>query len=354
MQLITRHGLRVTPQQFGERFSMLQQVTEAHDFKQQAALVRSLRSFPMPLKLLPDTVQIKATAVKQQLLQHLGIPPEQTQQLISRHPIVLGYRADSLVRKATEQGRLLDLEAADVVVQLWIRKPSQMCASMQALREKLEQLQQLMQPYMSPADVRQLALSNLGLLATHTPQAVRGRLEVLQDCLPDLTPQQLGAALIPYSSVLGRSPETIRYKWGVVTQYRDMFMLVTRQQQEQQQQEQPQQASELRLLERTAERYALLEYIMMQQQQQQQEQQLSKLVVNSTGSNVSDSSQGVMNSSDGGAHSSHMPPMLKVLQCRKHLFERLLQEHYPGFRQWYKQRQQQQQQAVKRQGLQPE
>jgi hypothetical protein len=42
--------------------------------------------------------------------------------------------------------------------------------------------------------------------------------------------------------------------------------------------------------------------------------------------------------------------MMTVLNTRKQLFERLLQEHYPGFRQWYKQRQQ----AAKRQGQQQE
>jgi hypothetical protein len=81
-----RHGVGLTPQQFLERFSMWQLVTEARDAKQQAALVRSLKILLKSMQLLPQTVQAKAAALKQQLLQQLGVDPEQTQQLISRHP----------------------------------------------------------------------------------------------------------------------------------------------------------------------------------------------------------------------------------------------------------------------------
>jgi hypothetical protein len=127
-----------------------------------------------------------------------------------------------------------------------------------------------------------------------------------------------------------------------------MYMLGTPRQQEQQQQEQPPQASELGLFMRVAERYAVLEYVLTEQQQQQQLQ--SSLSINSTGSSVSNSSQGLSSSSDGGAHSSYMPPMMTVLRTSKRLLEPLLQEHCPGFWQWYTQRQQ----AVKKQGQQPE
>jgi hypothetical protein len=116
LQVITRQGINLTPQQFVERFDMLQQVTGVRDAKQQAVLVRSLRHHPGAFKLLPPTLQDKATALKQQLLQQLGVDPEQTQQLISSHPSVLSsYKADSLVHKATEQGQLLGLEAAGEV-----------------------------------------------------------------------------------------------------------------------------------------------------------------------------------------------------------------------------------------------
>jgi hypothetical protein len=125
-----------------------------------------------------------------------------------------------------------------------------------------------------------------------------------------------------------------------------MYMLGTCKQQGQQQQEQPSQASELGMFYRSAERFAVLEYIMMQQQQPL----LSDLVVSSTRSTVSNSSQGLESSSDGGERSSYVPPVMFVLQARKHLFERLLEERYPDFRQWYKQRQQ----TAKRQGQQPE
>jgi hypothetical protein len=284
VQVTTRRGFRVTPQQFGERFSMWQQVTEARDPKQQAALVWNLRNNPDTLQLLPNTVLVKATDLKQQLQQQLGVDPKQTQQLISKHPTVLGFRADSLVHKATEQGQLLNLEAADVVVRLWYRHEHLMEASTQRMHEKLAQLQQLLQPYMSPADVQQLVQSRPDLLASHSPEAVGLRLEALQECLPDWSPQQLGAAVLTYPTVLMRSPDTIRHKWRIVSQYRDMYMLGTQKQQEQQ----PPQASELALFQFTAERYAALEYILLQQQQQQQ----SKSTVNSTGSSVSNISQG--------------------------------------------------------------
>jgi hypothetical protein len=140
---------RVTPQQFGERFSMLQQVTGALDPKQQAALLRSLRRCPKPLWLLPHTVQDKATALKQHLLQQLGIDPEQTQLLISRRLEVFSYQAESLVHKATEQGQLLDLEAADEVVQLWTRESRLVSASTEMLRAKLAQLQLLLEPHVT-------------------------------------------------------------------------------------------------------------------------------------------------------------------------------------------------------------
>jgi hypothetical protein len=351
MQITAKHHNGVAPQQFGERFKKLQQVTEARDPKQQAALVRSLRMFPVILLLLPDTVQAKATALKQQLLQQLGVGPEQTQQLISRHPIVLGLKADLVVQKATEQGQLLSLEAAEVV-QWWTRTGRLPRLSTQLLHAKLAQLQLLLQPYMPSADVRQMVLSQPNLLSSHSPEAVQGRLEVLQECLPDWTPQQLGAQLLTYVSVLTRSPETIRHKWRIVSKYRDMCMLGAQKQQEQQQQQgQQHQAMGLSLFRWSAERYALLEYIMMQQLQHQEQQQ-STVIVNSTatGSSVSNSSQGMKSSSNDGAHSSHIPPMLTVLHSRKRTFERLLQEHYPGFQQWYKQRQQ----AVKGQGQQAE
>jgi hypothetical protein len=227
---------------------MLQQVTEAHDAKQQAALVSRLRMMPQPLRLLPDTVQVKAIALKKQLQKQLGVDPEQTQQLISRHPTVLEFTADALVRKATEQGQLLGLDAADVAVQLWTRHMRLARVSTQMLRVKLAQLQVLLQPYMSPADMRQLVLSQPNLLTSLPPEAVGLRLEALHECLPDWSPQQLGAALLKYSTVLNRSPDTSRHKWRIVSRYRDMYMLGTRQQQEQQQQ-QPPQASELSLFQ---------------------------------------------------------------------------------------------------------
>jgi hypothetical protein len=249
VQITTRRGFSVTPQQFGERFSMLQQMTEVRDPMQQAALVCSLKAYANSLQLLPDTVQVKAAALKQQLLQQLGVDPELTQQLISRQPTVLQFQAESLARKATEQGQLLEREAADVV-QLWTRSRNLMRASTQLMHGKLAKLLLLLQPYMSPADVRQLVLSNPNLLASSAPEAVGMRLEALQECLPDCSPQQLGAALLKYASLLNLSPATIRYKWRIASQYRDMYMLGTRQQQEQQQQqqqEQPPQASELGL-----------------------------------------------------------------------------------------------------------
>jgi hypothetical protein len=155
------------------------------------------------------------------------------------------------------------------------------------------------------------------------------QLKALQECLTDWRPQQLGSALLTYPNVLTLSQETIRHKWRIVSQY-------AQKQQEQQQQEQPPQAIGLRLFERSAERYALLEYIMMQQQQHQHD--------------ANTSNQGMKSSSDGETPSSHVPRMKIVLWTRKHLYERLLQEHHPGFRQWYKQRQQ----AAKKQGQQPE
>jgi hypothetical protein len=343
----------LTPQQFGERFNKLQQIAEARDVKQQAALVSSLRMFPKTLSLLPDTVQVKVTALKQQLEQQLGMDPKQTQQLISKQPEVLAHRADSLIRKATEQGQLLDLEAADVV-RFWTSHRQLIRASTQLLHAKLAQLQLLLQPYMSQADVRQLVLVHLDLLTGHTTAAVSARLEALQECLTDWSPQQLGAALLSYASVLTLSPKTIRDKWRIASQYRDMYMLGTPMQQEQQQQEQeqPPQASELGLFKCPAERYAVLEYILTEQQQQQQQRQRKlHLNVNSTGSSVSNSSQGLESSSDGGAHitGSYMPPMMTALRTSKRLLDPLLQQHYPGFWQWYKQRQQ----AAKTRGQQP-
>jgi hypothetical protein len=256
VQITARHHNGAAQQQFGERFRMLQQVTEARDPKQQAALVRSLRMDPTVLMLLPDTVQVKANALKQQLLQQLGVDPERTQQLISRHPEVLKFQADSLVHKATEQAQLLDLEAADVV-QWWTRSARFLRTSTELLHAKLAKLQLLLQPYMPPADVRQMVLSQPNLLSSSTPEAVRVRLEVLQECLPDWSPQQLGAALLKYASVLARSPETMRQKWLIASQYRDMYMLGTQKQQEEQQQGQQHQAMGLSLFRWPAERYAI-------------------------------------------------------------------------------------------------
>jgi hypothetical protein len=321
MQITRRISVRLTPQHFGERFSMLQQVTEARDPKQQAALVHSLRRYPMALQLQPGTVQHKASALKQQLLRQLGVDLEQTQRLISRYPIVLEYRAESLVRKATEQGQLPELAAAEAVGRLWMRNLRLINASTPLLHANFAQLQLLLQLYMSPADVRQLVLLSPTLLSSMSTEAVRVRLEVLQECLPDWSPQQLGAALLTNAPVLHLSPETIRYKRRIASQYMDM--LATRQQQEQ-----PLQANELGLFKCSAERYAALEYIMMQQQQQ------CELIVDST--TVSNSSPGMQINSDDAAHKTYMPPMRTLLRTAKHLYERLLQEHYPGFRQWYK------------------
>jgi hypothetical protein len=211
-----RRGIQITPQQFHERFKNLQQVTGAHDLKQRAALVRSLSAFPGILQHLPGTVQDKATALKQQLLQQLGVDTEQTQQLIRKHPLVFEFNTNSLVQKATEQGQLLDLDSADVV-QLWTCDRHLLRASTQSLHVKLAQLQLLLQPYMSPADVRQVVVSQTSLLATHSPEAVRARLQALQECLPDWSPQQLGAALLSYPSVLTCSQETIRHKWRIAS-----------------------------------------------------------------------------------------------------------------------------------------
>jgi hypothetical protein len=333
----------------------LKQVTGAREIKQQAALVRSLRTAPRTLHLQPGTVQAKAAALSEQLLQQLSVDPVQTQQLISRHPRVLEFQADSLVQKATDQGQLLDLKAADVVVRLWTCHEL-ITISTQLLDERLAQLRLLLQPYMSLADVQQLVQSQPKIAAGSAPETVGLRLKALQECLTDWSPQQLGAALLTYPNVLTYSPETIRQKRRIVTQYRNMYMLGTQkqqgqqQQQQQQQQEQPPVTSELALFQWPAERYALLEYIMMQQQQQQQQQQPNSRV-NSTGSSVSNSSGGFESCEDGGAaHSGHVPPTLTVLYTRKHLFDRLLQEHYPDFRQWHQQRQQ----AAKKQGQQPE
>jgi hypothetical protein len=314
VQSITRHGINLTPEQFKERFDMLQQVTEAGDAKQRAALVHRLRQWPDPLELLPTTVQGKAVALKQQLLQQLIVDEEQTQQLIGKVPTVLMYKADLLVDKASEQGPLLDIKAAYVVVQLWTHNHHLVTASTQLLHKKLVQLQLLLQPYMSSADVRQLVLSQPRIVAGSSTDAVQARLEALQECLPDWTPQQLGAALRRYAALLTLSPDTIRYKWRIASQYSHMYVLGTRQQQEQQQEQEQQQqqqlnqASVLGLFKAAAERYALLIYTMMQQQQQQQQSESS---LNSTGSSGSNSSQCLESSSDDEEHSVYMPPMLK-------------------------------------------
>jgi hypothetical protein len=339
MQITMRRGIRVTPQQFGERFSMLQRLTGARDTKQQAALARSLSVFPNVLRLLPDTLQSKTRVLKEQFQQQLGVDPERTQQLISKHPRVLEYQAESLVQKAKEQGKLLELEGADVVTQSWMRGANMLDASTSLLHKHLAQLQQLLQPYMSPADMRQLVLSQPNLLATHSADAVRVRLAALEECLRDWSPQQLGAALLKYPNVLQRSPDTIRYKWHVAKSYRDMHMLCTlqREQQPQQQQlqQQPQQAFELGILIRTKERFAMLEYIMEEQQQQECAEE------DDSSSSSSMSSSGVKSGSErGGGPARPMPPAVTVLTTPPRLFQRLVQEHYPGFWQWYKQRQQ--------------
>jgi hypothetical protein len=217
VQIITRRGVHVTPEQFDERFRMLRRVTESHDLKQQAALVSNLRRNPTTLKIQSQNLQVRATALKLQLLQQLGIDPEQTQKLITRRPIVLEYQADSLVRKATNQGQLLSVDAGYVVVQLWTRHEQLITVGTQLLDDKLTQLQLLLQPYMPLAAVRQLVLSQPRLAAGHSPEAVQGRLKVLQECLPDWSPEQLGAALLTYATVLERSPEAIRYKWRIAS-----------------------------------------------------------------------------------------------------------------------------------------
>jgi hypothetical protein len=286
-------------------------------------------------------MQVQATALKKQLLQQLGVKPEHTQQLISRHPSVLEFRVDSLIEKATEQGQLLDVEAADVVVKLWTRNDPILRTNTQVLQEKLHAklAQLLLQPYMSPADMRQMVLSQLRILVGTSTDAVQARLAALQECLPDWSPRQLGAALVTYPTVLMRSPETIRYKWRIASQYSGTYTLGPLKQQEQQQGP-PHRASVLGLFQCPAERYALLEYILQQQQAQSS--------LSSTGGSVSTSSLGLNSCSDGGAHSTHVPPMLTVLHSKKQPFERLLQERCRGFQQWNKQRQL----AVKRQGQQ--
>jgi hypothetical protein len=258
-------------------------------------------------------MQVQATALKKQLLQQLGVKPEQTQQLISRQPDAINYSADTLVRKATEQGQLLDVEAAYVVVQLWTSSLTLPKASTEQLHAKLAQLWLLLQPYMSPADVRQLVLSEPDL-ALSSPETVRLRLEALQECLPDWSPQHLGAALLPYANVLMRSPDTIRYNGRIASQYSDMYTLGLQKQQQEQQQGQPHRASVLGLFQCPAERYALLENILQQQQQSQSS-------FSSAGSSVNISTQGSKSSSDGVAHSIHVPPMLKVLRGGKQPFE---------------------------------
>jgi hypothetical protein len=322
---------------------MLQRVTGAHDPKQQAALARILGTAPMVLGMLPETVQSKARVLQQQLQQQLGVDPKRTQQLISKHPRVLEFLADSLAQKATEQGQLLELEAADVVTQLWMRRKDMFSASTPKLHERLAQLQLLLQPHMSPADVRQLVLSQPSLVATHTSVGLHARLAAVKECLPGWSPQQLGVALLKHSSVLTFSPDTIRYKWRILSRYRDTYMLGTKEQEEQrQQQQQPHQASELGLLTRAKERYAMLEYIM----EQQVVPNFYEADASKDGSSSGDHISGVSPESIVHAKrpAQYMPPASIVLNTRPHLFKRLVLEHYPGFPQWYKQRQQQEKQ----------
>jgi hypothetical protein len=59
-----RHGVGLTPQQFLERFSMWQLVTEARDAKQQAALACSLKILLKSMQLLPQTVQAKQCCLR--------------------------------------------------------------------------------------------------------------------------------------------------------------------------------------------------------------------------------------------------------------------------------------------------
>jgi hypothetical protein len=261
------------------------------------------------------------------------------------------------VQKAKEQGQLLELEAADVVTQLWMRTGELLKASTQLLHEKVAQLQQLLQPYMSPADVRQLVLSQPGLMASHSADAVRMRLAALEECLPGWSPQQLGAALLTYPSVLNFSPDSIRYKWRVLSQYRDMYMLGNckqeeqRQQQQQQQrqqqdQQQPHQASELGIFIKTKERYAMLEYIMEQQQQHGRAgKAYSGHPANSTSSRDSNSNAVASSSKQVDLQAPYMPPAITVLGMTAKRFTQLVLEHYPGFWLWYKQQQQEEKQA---------
>jgi hypothetical protein len=322
---------------------MLQHVTAAHDPKQKAALIRSLGMHPRVLYMLPETVQSKAYVLQEQLQQQLDVDPERTQQLISKHPRVLEFLAESLVQKAKEQGQLLGLEAADVVTQLWMRSGGLFIASTQLLHERLAQLHGLLQPYMSAADVRHLVIEQ-PRLTSYATSSLQVRMSALEECLPDWTPQQLGAAVLIYHSVLTRSPDTIRYKWHVLSRYRDIYMPGTQQQEEQrqqqqQQQQQPYQSSELCIFTCTKERFAMLEYIM----EQQHVPDLDKANFCSDGSSSSGDTSSVSpeSSVEARCQAPYMPPASIVLRRTPRLFKQLVQEHYPGFWLWYKQRQQQ-------------
>jgi hypothetical protein len=332
----------LAPAVLHERISNLLSITRAYTLQQKEALFKALHTYPELLQLRPATLNTKAAQLLQQLEQ-LGVAPHLVQQLISRNPLVLkSHSAEVLLQKLVQIEQLLALQPAEVLSLCSQRQDAGRCFfsyNAEQLGSKLRQFIDILQPYMPPSDVRQMVLAQPALLVARST-SVRARVDVVVECLPHWTPQQLGAALLVYPVVLQLSPITLRYKWGMMRAYRQLLQ----QEHRQQQQHQGYHVPEMGLFLSTRERYGMLEYNLEQQQLQQQACRDNRGQSSSLGSSSSSSSSGggsgvAAEGNDAGVLSLHIPTLSMVLQAPKPYFSRLVAQHYPGFPAWYQQRQ---------------
>jgi hypothetical protein len=364
------------PQELHEKITTLQDIAQANTQQQQAAIMRGLWHSPEVLNLRSDTLRDKAAALAEQLKQHDSITAELVQRLITAQLHVLVYRPEKLAQKLEDMAERLGVLPA-VMLSMWLRQRTMVILTVDTFNAKLLELAGLL--HLQESDLQRLVVAAPTLLA-FASDSVQARFDNVLKCLPSdtWTAEKLGAALVAYPAVLTYRPESLRRKWDVVSQYAAMHEPSAEQLQKQQQG-----PAVLNIFTRSDAHISMLEYIM--QHQQQRQQTLSGLVEvdysdDSSSSSSSDdedddssssssddeatlqqqlASSSSSNSSSSSSRRSRrkgrtlellvdgrsgpMPRLLCVLSANK-VKQAALQQQYPGFAKWYKQRKEQQRQ----------
>jgi hypothetical protein len=358
------------PQELHEKITTLQDITQASTQQQQTAIIRGLWHSPEVLNLRSDTLRDKAAALAEQLQQHDGVTAELVQRLITAQLHVLVYRPEKLAQKLEDMAERLGVLPA-VMLSMWLRQRTMVILTLDTFDAKLLELAGML--HLQEPNLQRLVVAAPTLLA-FASDSVQARFDNVLNCLPTdtWTAEKLGAALVAYPAVLTYRPESLRRKWDVVSSYAAMHEPSAEQLQKQQQG-----PAVLNIFTRSDAHISMLEYIMQQQQQQQTSSGLAEVDCSDDSSSSSSSDdedddsssssssddepalqQQLASSSSSKSSSSSrrtgrtlellvdgrsgpMPRLLCVLSANK-VKQAALQQQYPGFAKWYKQRNEQQ------------